>query len=218
MKPNVQPPPRAVLWDLDGTLVDTEPAWMAGEQALAAAHGVTWTLDDALAVVGLDLRDAANYMRAKMNVAHISADSIIEELGTNVSRTLEEGISWRPGAVELFSAIAERGVPQGLVTMSYEFIARPVIDALNFDVVITGDAVDKGKPHPEPYLRAIEHLGFESHECLAIEDSPTGTASANAAGCVVLAVPHMVDIAEAPRRHRLDSLLNVTAEELSRFF
>lgn len=212
------PPPRAVLWDLDGTLVDTEPAWMASEQTLAASHGADWTMDDALAVVGLDLRDTAEYIRRRMNVSHLSVDFIIQELGTNVSRSLEDGIAWRPGAVDLFSAIADRGIPQGLVTMSYEFIARPIISALDFEVVVTGDAVTLGKPHPEPYLRAIEQLDLDGNECLAIEDSPTGTASANAAGCVVLAVPHMVDIVDAPRRHRIDSLLNITVDDLSRLF
>ena len=209
--------PAAVLWDLDGTLVDTEPAWMAGELALARAHGAEWTERDALAVVGMDLRDAADYMRERMRIG-LSNDEVISELGNGVRQTLSDGIEWRPGAVELFRSIAERGIPQALVTMSHRFIAQPVIDALDFQAIVTGDVVTRGKPDPEPYLRAAELLGTDPENCLAIEDSPTGTTSANSAGCLVLAVPHVVNVDPAERRHLASTLLGLTAADLAQLF
>lgn len=209
--------PAAVLWDLDGTLVDTEPAWMAGETALAQAHGAQWNEQDALAVVGMDLRDAASYMREHMNLS-LSNEDVISELGHGVRESLSNGIPWRPGATELFTSIANQGIKQALVTMSHRFIAQPVIDALDFQAVVTGDIVARGKPHPEPYVRAAEMLGVDPTSCLAIEDSPTGTTSANSAGCFVLAVPHMVQVESAPRRHLTRTLDGLTFEDLSQLF
>lgn len=209
--------PAAVLWDLDGTLVDTEPAWFAGETAMAAAHGVEWTEQDALNMVGMDLRDAAAYMRTRIEIG-LSDAEIIGELGAGVTTFLETEIPWRPGAFELFHAIAEYGVPQALVTMSYRSIAQPVIDALDFAAIVTGDMVDYGKPHPEPYLRAAAALGAPAEKCLAIEDSPTGTTSANAAGCLVVAVPNVVNVAPADRRHIVPSLRDISFEHLKGLF
>ena len=101
-----------------------------------------------------------------------------------------------------------------LVTMSYIEIAGPIAAVLPFDAVVTGDSVTHGKPHPEPYLRAAALLGVDPGECVAIEDSGTGAASANAAGCHVLVVPNYVNVADAPRRTHLSTLAGVTPDDL----
>jgi HAD superfamily hydrolase (TIGR01509 family) len=190
---------QAVLWDLDGTLVDTEPVWMAAELELAAEHGVDWTHDDGLALVGLALPDSGDYIRTRLNSNRSSAE-IVEYLVKRVAAHLEQEVPWRPGAVDLVSAFAAAGVPQALVTMSYAPIASAVATHLPFAAVVTGDAVTDGKPHPEAYLTAAALLGREPGDCLAIEDSATGAASASSAGCDVLVIPHLVHVPPGPRR------------------
>jgi HAD superfamily hydrolase (TIGR01509 family) len=188
-----------VLWDLDGTLVDTEPVWMAAELELAAEHGVDWTHDDGLALVGLALPDSGAYIKSRLN-SPLSPGEIVDYLVKRVAAELDADVPWRPGAIDLVSAFAEAEVPQALVTMSYVPIATAVARHLPFAAVVTGDAVTLGKPHPEAYLTAAARLGFHPGECLAIEDSSTGAASANAAGCDVMVIPHLVDVPVAPRR------------------
>ena len=189
----------AVLWDLDGTLIDSEPLWMAGEHELADAHGAVWTEEDGLNLVGNSLIDSGHYIKNRLG-SDLSAEDIVDFLVARLASDLGREIPWRPGAVDLHSALAEAMVPQALVTMSYAAIAHPVATALPFAGMVTGDQVTYGKPHPEPYLRAAELLGVDAADCLAVEDSGTGATSANAAGCHVLVVPHFVNVPDAPRR------------------
>ncbi len=104
-------------------------------------------------------------------------------------------------------------MPCGLVTMSYQRFVAPILEHLppeTFRVVVTGDQVDYGKPHPEPYLTAAAALGVEPEDCVAIEDSPTGATSAAAAGCQVLVVPNHVAVPPGERRTFRDSLVGIT--------
>lgn len=204
----------AVLWDLDGTIVDTEPVWIAAEHELAAENGATWTDEDALRLVGNALIDSGEYIRTRLEL-DLSAAEVVDYLLTRVVAALQDDdIPWRPGARELIDELADEAVPQALVTMSYRAIATPVVAHLPFQAVVTGDEVTHGKPHPEPYLRAAELLGVDAADCLAVEDSATGAASANAAGCTVVVVPHMVEVPPTPRRIRLRTLEGVTSTAL----
>lgn len=207
----------AVLWDLDGTLVDTEPLWMAAEHDLAASHDAIWTEEDGLALVGNALIESGRYIQRRLR-SHLSPEEIVDHLVALLAAGLRESIPWRPGAPELVHAVASAGVPQALVTMSYEPIAQPVASALPFGAVVTGDRVTHGKPHPEPYLRAAELLGVDAADCLAVEDSGTGATSANAAGCHVLVVPHFVNVPDAPRRVQRSTLAGLTPQGLTALF
>jgi HAD superfamily hydrolase (TIGR01509 family) len=207
----------AVLWDLDGTIVDTEPLWMAAEHELAAAHGGTWTDEDALQLVGNSLIASGEYIKAKVGL-EMSAEDVVDYLVQRLAASLREHIEWRPGARELIKSLDADGVPQALVTMSYASIAEPVAAALPFGAVVTGDAVSRPKPFPDPYLLAAEKLGVDPARCLAIEDSVTGATSANAAGCDVLAIPHFVDVPAAARRVLLPTLEGLTADSLDALF
>ena len=122
---------------------------------------------------------------------------------------------WRPGAADLVRALHAEGVPQAMVTMSYEPIAAAVARHLPFQAVVTGDAVTQGKPHPEAYLTAAALLGVDPADSLAIEDSPQGALSANAAGCEVLVVPNFVDVPQAPRRWFRTSLSGLSPSTLA---
>ncbi|WP_293785751.1 HAD family phosphatase [uncultured Aeromicrobium sp.] len=205
--------PDAVLWDMDGTLVDTEPFWIASEHELAAEHGMPWTEEDSLALVGSGLLEAGAYIRRRLD-SSMSPVEIVDYMIERVSFNLRGGLPWRPGARELVRAFAESGVPQALVTMSYASVAAPVAEALGFDVVVTGDSVEHPKPHPQPYLVAAQKLGVEPRRCLAVEDSKTGANSANAAGCWVIAVPHAVKVPDASRRTILRTLEDQTPSGL----
>ncbi len=207
----------AVLWDLDGTIIDSEPLWMAGEHELAERYGRTWTQEDGLALVGNSLIKSGDYIKERL-AADMSAEEIIDFLVLRLAASLRVGIPWRPGARELVDALDAEGTPQALVTMSYAPIAAPIAAALPFGAVVTGDIVTRGKPHPEPYLLAAELLGVDAADCLAIEDSGTGAASANAAGCNVLVVPHFVNVPDAPRRTQLPTLEHVGPEALRALF
>jgi HAD superfamily hydrolase (TIGR01509 family) len=198
----------AVLWDMDGTLVDTEPYWIETEYALAEKHGGTWSDRHALNLVGNDLLDSARYIREHMGIA-LEPDQIVEELLDGVVARVEEEVPWCPGAVELLAALGEVEVPCALVTMSYRRFVTPVLRALpseTFRTIVTGDAVSRGKPHPEPYLTAARLLGVDPADCLAIEDSNTGARSAEAAGCTVLVVQNHVPVLPGERRVFRDTL------------
>lgn len=203
----------AVLWDLDGTIVDTEPLWIEAEHDLAARHGAVWTQEDALQLVGNSLIASGEYIRNRLDLP-ITAEQVVDHLVAHLVSCLQTEVPWRAGAVELITELADRGTPQALVTMSYAPIAAPIATVLPFQAVVTGDAVPRPKPHPDPYLLAAERLGVSASQCLAVEDSPTGAASANAAGCDVIVVPHMVPVAPNERRRMIPTLSGVDAAAL----
>ncbi|KAA1415871.1 HAD family phosphatase [Nocardioides humilatus] len=207
---------KAVLWDMDGTLVDTEPYWMATEVALAEEYGATWTTEDAKHLVGNSLLYSGEYIRQHMGIP-LTPEEIVERLLDGVVERVQHAVPWCPGARELLLGLKAAGVPCALVTMSYQRFVAPILEHLppeTFRVIITGDQVDQGKPHPEPYLTAAAALGVDAADCIAIEDSPTGATSAAAAGCQVLVVPNHVDVPPGERRTFIDSLVGVTPEVL----
>ena len=208
--------PAAVLWDMDGTLVDTEHYWIEAEYALAEKYGGAWSTEHAMNLVGNDLIESGRYIREHMGI-DLEPALIVEELLDWVVAHVEQAVPWRPGAVDLLAELNAAGTPCALVTMSYLRFVTPVLAALppgSFAAVVTGDAVSRGKPHPEPYLKAARDLDVDPLDCLAIEDSNTGARSAEAAGCTVLVVPNHVPVLPGVRRVFRDSLAEVSAGAL----
>ena len=209
----------AVLWDMDGTLVDTEPYWMAAETPLVESYGGTWSHEQALRLVGLGLEDSARIFQDAG--VRMSVDGIIDHLTDDVmSRLALTGVPFRPGARELLASLRQAGIKTGLVTMSMRRMATTVVDLIDFDafdVIIAGDDSTRPKPFPDPYLQACEALGVTPEQTVAIEDSPNGLRSAVASGASVIGVPLMVSIAGAGAHAVWPTLEGRTADDLVAF-
>jgi len=201
---------------MDGTLVDTEPYWIEAEHEIVAEHGGVWTDEHAHALVGNPLITSAEYIRAHGGV-DLPPEEIVEALLDRVVAAVRRRVPWRSGVRELLDELTAEGVPCALVTMSWTRLADAVTEQLppgTFRAVVTGDQVRHGKPHPEPYLSAASRLGLRPEDCLAIEDSPTGTASAAAAGVPVVAVPAVVPVPPGPGHVVVATLQGRGAAEL----
>ncbi|MDQ4038767.1 MAG: HAD family phosphatase [Actinomycetota bacterium] len=204
--------PAAVLFDLDGTLLDSEPLWFAAERQLVEEYGHAWAPEEGEQLVGWSLWDSATFLREQVGV-DLPQPAIIERLQSQVVTGVVQAPPWRPGALELLAEVRAAGVPTGLVTMSYRQMTDAVTAALPdgaFTAVVSGDQVSRGKPHPDPYLLAAQRLGVDPSGCVAIEDSMTGATSARAAGCAVLVVPAAVPIGHLPWVTLRTSLVGMT--------
>ena len=212
--------PAAVLFDMDGTLVDTEPYWMQAETELVTEHGGTWTHDDALVLVGSGLWESAKVFQ--QHGVDLDADTIVAALTRRVQEQLEsQGVPWRPGAKELLLDIRERGVKTALVTMSIRDMAEQIVAQIPFpafDVLVTGDEVARPKPYADPYLDAARKLGVLPQDCVAIEDSMNGLASAVAAGTVAIGVPHMIPLPASDEHTLWPTLQGVSFADLAELF
>lgn len=209
----------AVLWDMDGTLVDSEPYWLSAEKELVSSAGGTWNPAILPLMIGQSLEHSAELLQDWFGIT-LSVQEVVDTLIDAVlDRMATHGVPWRPGARELLLELSAAGVPCALVTMSWKRMVDVVLAQLPeriFDTVVTGDAVTRGKPHPEPYLTAAGNLGVDVTACVAIEDSTPGVASAEAAGARVLAVEAHVPLPAAPGRSRMTTLQGIGLADLNR--
>jgi HAD superfamily hydrolase (TIGR01509 family) len=194
---------QAVLWDMDGLLVDSEPLWTIAEIELAAELGGTWDDGIKAAVVG-----------TRLDVAVPTTAWLLDRMVQLFATTS----ALMPGAGELLAALAADGVPQALVSSSYRVLVDAVLaQGLGpFALTVAGDEVVHGKPHPEPYLTAASRLGVDPARCVVLEDSPSGVTAGEAAGCAVVAVPSVCGVVfdPAPRRLVVPSLTQVGPQDL----
>lgn len=205
---------------MDGTLVDTEPYWMAAETALVESFGGTWTHEQAIKLVGNGLTDSALILRSAG--VDMAADDIVAHLTDEVRNALAtQGVPFRPGAQELIRDLQSAGIRTALVTMSLRRMARSVVDLIDFDAfeyIVAGDDVEHPKPHPAPYLQAADLLGIDIADAVVIEDSVTGLRSGIASGAVALGVPHMIPLDVAGAHALWSTLEGRTAEDISEVF
>lgn len=194
--------PSAVLFDMDGTLVDTEGHWLDAEREVMRSLGSDWTTEDQVHCLGGPLERVADHMR------HRSGSGLpIDAIGGLLLDAMAERLRgselvWRPGARSLLIQCHELNLPTALVSASWSRLIDAVAERMHadlgrapFTLIVAGDAVSRSKPHPEPYELAATSLGFAPGDCLALEDSPTGVTSARDAGCRVVGVPHLADLA-----------------------
>lgn len=200
---------------MDGTLIDSEPFWIAAETELVSSFGGTWTHEDGLAMVGNPMATSAATLRA--HGVELTDEEIFAFLNSRVAAGVAAGTPWQPGARELLVDLAARGVPMALVTSSHRELADPFVRGAGFfQVSVCGDEVVRPKPDPEPYLTAAARLGVDIADCVAVEDSPAGIASAVASGARVLAVEVMVGVVPRPGVSRVRSLADVGIDDLDR--
>lgn len=215
-------PPEAVLFDLDGTLIDSEGLWWLAECRVMAELGGDWTPADQQHCLGGPLDRVSAYMVDKSG-----RSATVAEVGRLLMNAMDEllrqgPLEWRPGAAELVRACQNAGIKTGLVSATYRMLLHAVSEVVaretggrGFDVSVAGDEVTDGKPHPEPYLTAARRLDVDIARCVVIEDSPTGVAAGEASGALVIAVPHMVPIAPSARVYVRQTLEGVTPRDLA---
>ena len=189
----------AVLFDMDGTLVDSEKLWDIALRDLAEHLGGVLSAAGRAAIVGTSAGQTMAIFRADLGRPDLDPDEGNAFLSARMTELYAAGIPWRPGAEELVDAVRAAGVRTALVTNTGRTlvdVALRTLDASRFHAVICGDEVARTKPHPDPYLAAAAALGVAPSRCIAIEDSPTGLASARGAGCAVIAIPNDLPLSD----------------------
>ena len=204
----------AVLFDMDGLLIDSEPLWLEVETAVMARLGADWTEADQAQLIGGSLDRSVKYMLGRAT-RPAPPEVVGEWLMSGIAeRVRRGGVPVQPGARELLAEVAAAGLPCALVTSSERGFMEEVLAStgMRFDALVCADDVSVTKPDPEPYLLAAKLVGVPPGDCFALEDSPNGVASAEAAGCRVIAVPSLVPIEAAPGRTVVRSLLDLRAD------
>ena len=211
------PPVRALLWDMDGLLVDSEPLWTIAETAVCESVGGRFTPELKARIVGTRLDAAMATMAQDLAEQGCTGLPDPAHLGMMLLSEMVEQfkgeVVFLRGARELLTAAAERGIPSALVSSSFRVLVDAVLALFapdTFVMSIAGDEVTHAKPHPEPYLTAAAGLGLSPRECLVLEDSPSGMDSAVAAGCQAVMVPSVAGVRTEPGWTVLASLEHIT--------
>jgi HAD superfamily hydrolase (TIGR01509 family) len=203
---------QAVLFDMDGLLVDTEPLWFEIESEVMARLGGDWSQADQAKLVGGSLQTTLDYLLGKAT-RPVSRERLARwMLDGMVSRLNRSSVTMRPGAFDLLAEVRAAGAPYALVTSSERVIMDAVLrgTGLEFPVTVCAEDVTRIKPDPEPYLLATKLLGVDPASSVVLEDSPNGVVAAEAAGCRVIAVPNVAPVPSAPGRVIVDSLTEVS--------
>lgn len=215
--------PAAVLFDMDGTLVDSEPLWEQAEVNLMRRYGSSWTREDQQVAIGGPVMRVGRYMADKaMADGHpgLTAEQVVSEVLDEFARLLAaDPVPVHGGARGLLEEALDLGLPTALVSNSPRRFVESVLTThpdLRFTVSIAGDEVEHPKPDPFPYLTAARTLNVDITRCLVVEDSPTGVASAVASGAHVLAVELMGRLDPGPRGVAVASLTGLTLGEVCR--
>jgi HAD superfamily hydrolase (TIGR01509 family) len=202
---------RAVIFDMDGLLLDTETLWHEAETELFERHGGEFTWDDKMAVIGTSFAFTADYFSDRLGLPREEGPRLVDEMIELMHERVKRQVDARPGAVELVERL--RGLPNvrlGLASNSPRFLVDDALATAGltdaFEITVSSDDVEHSKPAPDIYLLACERLGVDPSEALALEDSPSGIASAKAAGLTCIAVPQFAEADVAAADQVVDSL------------
>ena len=207
---------QAVLFDMDGLLVDSEPLWFEVETEIMARMGGAWTHADQQRLVGGPLSHSLGYMLARA-ARPVPEETVARWLAGGITGLVRRhGVPMMPGARELLAEVSAAGLPCALVTSAQRDLMDAVLETVGvtFTATVCADDVRRGKPDPEPYLLVAGLLGLDPGGCVALEDSPNGVASAEAAGCAVIAVPNVAPVPARPGRVIATSLRDVDLARL----
>jgi len=207
--------PGALLFDMDGTLIDSEPMWHDEMRAFARAHGIEWTAEDAHWTTGRPMVDWAERMRDRG--VGMDAASIIRTVAGAVAELVRGDVPWLPGSLALLERVAAAGIPAALITNASSENAQAMLaaapaGALRF--AISADDVERSKPDLEPYAEAIRRLGVDASACVAFEDSTSGARSAAAAGARLWFLTTQLIASPVPAERTIATLADVDADEL----
>jgi len=214
---------RAVLFDMDGTLVDSEKLWDISLAALYDRHGGRLTPEVRESMVGGSAEDTILTVYNDLGLEHDPAAMAESNrwLHNYTAELFDAGLPWCDGAREMLEALGAEGIPMALVTNTARALTDRALNSIGrqyFSVTVCGDEVEQGKPAPDPYRRAAALLGLAPEACLAVEDSVTGTAAAESAGCPVLVVPNDVAVPGGRRRRHIDTLAEIDVAGLRRVY
>jgi len=207
---------QAVLFDMDGLFIDSEPDWHAAESEMMRSNGYDWTPQDQLMCLGGPLQRVTEYMSKCLN-----GSKTPEQLGNlivaQMKKRMSGKVSLMPGALEFSRELNRSGMSQALVSASPRPIVDAVLSGMNekyFECSVAAGDIERTKPFPDPYLHAAKLLMVDIEECLIFEDSPTGLTAARASGGFVVGIPHFVEVLEEPRLKIIKSFNEVSMESL----
>jgi HAD superfamily hydrolase (TIGR01509 family) len=214
---------KAVLFDMDGTLVDSEKLWDVSMRELYARFGGVMTPEVRGATVGGSAESVIKLVFADLGLPPDPQEmaDVADWLHEITGELFDAGLPWCDGARELLEELAAADVPMALVTNTRRALTERALNSIGrhyFTVSVCGDEVPSGKPAPDPYRQAAALLGLDPAHCLAIEDSVTGAASAEGAGCPVLVVPNDVEVPAGPRRRHARTLAEIDLDGLRRVY
>ena len=207
---------RAVIFDMDGLLLDTETLWHSAEVELFARHGGEFSWEDKMAVIGTSYDFTADYFADRLGVPRQRGPELVSEMISLMHDLVRRSVDARPGAIELVDGLRELGVPLGLASNSPRFLVDDALATAGlsdaFDAIVTSDDVDRAKPAPDIYLLACERLAVAPADALALEDSASGVAAAKAAGLTCIAVPQFAETDVSAADRIVDSLEELLAD------
>jgi HAD superfamily hydrolase (TIGR01509 family) len=205
---------RAVIFDMDGLLLETEVLWHRAEVRLFERHGAAFTFEDKLTVMGTSAAFTGEFFARRLALPD-QASALIREVTELMHEELQAQVDARPGAVELVKRLRGR-VRLGLASNSPRFLVDAALGSSGFtdafDAVVSADDVTNHKPAPDLYLLACERLGVPPGEAVALEDTTSGIASAKAAGLTCIAVPQFAETDVSAADRVIDSLEDLLAE------
>jgi len=211
-----RPAAAAVLFDLDGILVDSEPVWYAVEGALVERLGGTWGRHHQARCIGGTVDATCRYI-VELTGTSWPVEDVQAEVMAGMVAHYQDDLPVMPRALDLVDAVRDRGLRTALVSSSFRVLVDAALVRLGadrFDTVVAGDEVAAGKPDPEPYLTACQRLHVLPGEAVVVEDALNGVLSAEAAGCMVVAVPSVADIPPGPGRVVVPKLEDIDPEWL----
>jgi HAD superfamily hydrolase (TIGR01509 family) len=213
--------PAAVLWDMDGTLLDSEKLWDIPLFELAERLGGRLSSPTRAAMVGSNIPTTLDLLFADVGITPDEAErtEAAQWIDKRMAEIMAADLPFQPGAQEALVMVQALNLPTALVTSTERELTEIALDTLGrdyFETVICGDEVNgRNKPLPDPYLKAAGLLGVDPTRCTAIEDSPNGATSAEGAGCTVIVIPSEVPVPPGPRRVFRDSLVGLTPADLT---
>ena len=207
---------QAVLFDMDGLFIDSEPDWHDAEASIMKSNGYDWAPQDQLQCLGGPLTRVTEYM-SKCLEGRKSPDQLGKLIVDEMVRRLSGQVAKMPGAVEFSRKVADANIPQALVSASPRVIVDAVLTGMTekyFAKSVASGDIERTKPFPDPYLHAAKLLGVDIQKCIIFEDSPTGLTAARASGAFVVGIPHYVVVEEEARLKIIKSFSDIGLEDL----